>query len=113
MKSNGKYTALEILTAAKVRDPQDAFGFYRVRIGGIAGITRPEHLIKIHGGMQTLSVVVGNEKYELKLEKESEETVISDAAKEVLEAKGREASKAAEELQKAKAEAKKAAEEQK
>lgn len=56
MKS-GKYTAKELTDKAGFKDVK--FGKTRVRIGGIRGIVKPDHLIKINS--EKVEVMVGNE----------------------------------------------------
>ncbi len=86
MKANGKYTALEILQEAGIENPQDVFGKMRVRIAGIAGIVKPNHLITIQSGVEKIDVIVGAEKVGLELE-QSEEKTISSEAKMAIEKK--------------------------
>ena len=108
MKSNTKYTALEILTAAKIVDAGTVFGKMRVRIAGIAGIVTPDHLIKIGPAIKVIDIIVGIKKYEVPVEGVEENFVVTEAAKKVIEAKGKkinEAINARIEAEKAKAEA--------
>ena len=112
MKTNTKYTALEILTAAKIVDAEAVFGKMRVRIAGIAGIVKPDHLIKIQSGTKEIDIIVGVESYKVAFEGDEKEQAVSDAAKVSLEAKGKESTKKAEAHLKAKAEAKAKAQEE-
>ena len=108
MKSNTKYTALEILTAAKVADALSLFGKFRVRIAGIAGIVTPNHLIKIGPSIKVIDIIVGIKKYEVQVEGVEENFVVTEEAKKVLEAKGKKINEAINtriEAEKAKAEA--------
>ena len=112
MKSNAKYTALEILTAAEIVDAPVLFGKVRVRIAGIAGIVKPDHLIKIGPSVKVIDIIVGTEKYEVKIEGVEEEFVVTEEAEKALAAKGIEVTKKNEDRAKAKkAEAEKAKEE--
>jgi hypothetical protein len=84
MITNKKYTALEILKALDLKTfkvgeaeftPEQVFGKVRVMIGGIMGIVKPEHAIRVVSTGK-LEIVVGNEKYELPLEEERIEEVV-------------------------------------
>lgn len=101
MKSNVKVTALEILEAAGVSEAGEVFGKTRVRIGGIAGIVSPDHLVKIQPGVEKIEIIVGVEATTLELEPAGDPE-ISEKAKEALEKRGRAAVKAATKLQEAK-----------
>lgn len=59
LKSNTKYTALEILTDAGIKNAEEKFGKVRVVIGGIMGIVKPYHVIGISDGTKTLEITVG------------------------------------------------------
>ena len=101
---NTKVTALEILQECEIKDAENVFGNMRVRIGGIMGITGPQHLINIPAEATEIEVIVGNEVIDLVLSEGNEENnaeirVISDEAKVVLEAEGKEATEKSEELQ--------------
>jgi hypothetical protein len=104
MKANAKYTALEILVACGVEKPEEKIGKMRVRIAGISGIVKPDHLIKIQAGTEKIDVVVGVDTFELKLEGDNEESVVSDEAKVVIEGKAKELNKLAQEVADKKAE---------
>jgi len=104
MKANAKYTALEILQAAGVPEPEGKIGKVRVRIAGIAGIVKPDRLIRFQAGTEGVEVIVGVESYDLVLEGGGEQTEISEAAHAALEVKGKEATRKSEELQDARAE---------
>lgn len=108
MKANTKYTALEILKEARVPGAEKAFGKVRIRIAGIHGIVKPDHLIRFQPDAKRVEIVVGADSYELKLEKGGKNAHFSDEAVIALEAKGEESTRKSEELQKAKAEARKA-----
>lgn len=102
MKANTKTTVLEILTAAGVEKPEEKLGAVRVRIGGIP--VNKDQLIKVQPGTKTIDVIVGVDKHQVTIEGDEEAFTVSDGAKVMLEAKGAESTKKAEELQKAKAE---------
>ena len=102
MKANTKYTALEILTEAGIEKPEEKIGKMRVRIAGIAGIVKPDHLVKIQSGTEEIDILVGEEAVKVKIDGDQSEQEVSEAAKVALEARGREATKKAEALQKAK-----------
>lgn len=68
MKSNAKYTALEILDAAGFDNASEIFGKVKVRIGGIVGISKPDHKINIPEGTKEVDVIVGRELAVLKIE---------------------------------------------
>lgn len=78
MKSNAKYTALEILRFAGVENPEEVFGNMIVTIAGIQGIIRPDHRITIQSGIKEIEVIVGVEKYVVKTTEDSEERELSD-----------------------------------
>ena len=80
MKSNTKYTALEILTAAKIAGAPDLFGKVRIRIAGIAGIVTPGHLIKIGPSVKVIDIIVGTDKFEVKVEGVEENFVVTENA---------------------------------
>lgn len=103
MKANAKYTALEILQVAGVEKPEEKIGKTRVRIAGVAGIVKPNHLIKIQPETTEIEIIVGIESKKITLEKGEAEPIISKAAKLSIEAKGKEVTKKAEALAKAKA----------
>jgi hypothetical protein len=84
MKTNTKYTALEILKEVGIKKAEEKFGKMRIRIAGIAGIVKPEHLIKIQSETKSIEIVVGDEVLDLKFVGKSKHSVISDSAKEVL-----------------------------
>jgi hypothetical protein len=106
MIANTKYTALEILTAAGIEKPEEKFGKVRVRIGGIHGIVKPDHIIRIPNGTKEVAVLVGVETATIPLE-EGAEAAVSESAQKAIEAKGALATEKAEALAKAKAKAKK------
>ncbi len=110
MKTNTKYTALEILTVAKIADAGAVFGKIRVRIAGIAGIVKPDHLIKIQPGTKEIEIIVGVDSYKLAFEEGEAEQAVSEGAKVALEVKGKESTKKAEAHAKAKVEVKAKAE---
>lgn len=96
----GKYTALEVLQAldqdfefdGQVYEAEEVFGKFRVRINGIAGITKPEHIFRFQPGTEEIKVVVGNETYDLDLDAIDDgvdESTISEGAKQVIEAQGK------------------------
>lgn len=87
MKTNTKYTALEILKEAGIKKPEEQFGKVRIRIAGIAGIVKPDHLIKIQPETKSIEIVVGEEVFNLKFVGKSKHSVISDSAKKVLDTK--------------------------
>lgn len=88
MKANTKYTALEILTAAKVENAAELFGKMRIRIAGIAGIVDLNHLIKIGAGVENIDIILGTDKLQVKIEGAEEEFVVTEEAKNALKAKG-------------------------
>ena len=95
MKANSKYTALELLTEAGVETPQDKFGKVRIVIGGLSGIVNPDHLIRVQPGTKKLSIIVGVDPFEVELEdaEEGADSLISEGARAVLDAKGAEINK--------------------
>jgi len=88
IKSNAKYTALEILTEAGFENPEKLIGKFRVVIGGISGIVKPDHVIRISPETTELEVLAGVEVKTIVIEKEAEEAEVSVGAKEVSEARG-------------------------
>lgn len=93
--ANTKLTALEILTECGVENPADKFGKVRVRIGGIAGINKPDYLINVPPEAKTIEVIVGADIFDLELAKGNKDNsadvpVISEAAREVLDTEGKE-----------------------
>lgn len=104
-----RYTALEVLTAAGVEKPEEYFGKQRVIIGGIRGIVTPDHLVKVQKGSKKLEILAGDKGYQVDIvpQEGDEPVAVSDEAKKVVKVQGEEATKKADELQKAKAEAKK------
>ena len=105
MKANTKYTALEILTEAGIETPEEKIGSMRVRIGGISGIVKPDHLIRIPIGTKEIDIIVGQETVTIPIDSENEEIVISEGAQKAIEAKGVIATENALALAEAKAEA--------
>lgn len=105
--ANTKLTALEVLQECGVENAESIFGTARVRIGGIAGINTPDHLINITPETTNLEVIVAGEVFDLELAKGNKENnadvrVITDAAKVAIENKGKVATAKSEELQKVK-----------
>lgn len=97
---NTKVTALDVLKECGVKTPADKFGKVRVRIGGIAGINRPDYLITIQPETTSLEVIVGSEIYDLELSKGNDESnkdvfEVTADAKGALEVRGAEATKKA------------------
>lgn len=92
IKQTGKYTALEILEEAGVPNAGAVIGTEAVVIGGISGIVKPDHLIRVAGD-QPLDILVGDTPYQLDVEKPSKkelsEGVISNEAKKALDDKGK------------------------
>ena len=88
MKSNTKFTALELLIAAKVEKPEEKFGKGRVRIAGIAGIVKPNHLITLGKDVKKVDLIVGIDNFEIELEGSEEDFVVTEEAKKVLKEKG-------------------------
>lgn len=82
MKNNTIYTAKELLETAGFN--AEVIGKVRVRIGGIAGIVTPEHLINT-GHSEKIDVLVGADLVTLELENQ-EEVVLSEGAKAVKDA---------------------------
>lgn len=104
---NTKITAQEILEECGVENAAEVFGAMRVRIGGIAGINKADHLINITSQTTSLEVIVGGDVYDLELaegnkDDNAEIRTVTDAAKVAIEAKGRVATEKSEELQKVK-----------
>jgi len=95
MKANTKYTALEILTEAGVRNPEEKFGKMRVLIGGITGIVNQDHLINVPDGIKKIDIIVGIEKFSVKINKGGKERIISNNAQEILDDQGKVDSKKA------------------
>lgn len=101
---NTKVTALEILKEIGIKNAEDKFGKIRVRIGGLSGINTPDHLVKIQPNTRAIEVIVGTDVYELNLADGNAQdnkniATVTENAKSVLEKKGVEATKKAEELQ--------------
>lgn len=94
MKANAKYTALEILTAAKIADAAGLFGKVRIRIAGIAGIVAPDHLIKIGADIKVIDIIVGTDKHAVEIEGVEKDFVVTEDAKIALAIKGEKATEA-------------------
>lgn len=71
MKSNTKYTALEILKTAGFKNPNSKFGKYRIVIGGLQGIVDPSKVLRIPSETKELEVVVGIEARLIEIEQEN------------------------------------------
>jgi hypothetical protein len=100
---NTKCTALDILTEAGIKDAESLFGTTRIRIGGIAGIVKPDHLIRIPTETKTLEVIVGNSVHDVKIRQTRIDIPdVTEAAQLVIEEKGRQATAQAKKLQAAK-----------
>jgi hypothetical protein len=112
MNRNSKHTALEILlmidTSFELGDvavpAEDVFGKYRVQIGGISGISNPNHLIRVQASAKSLDVVVGNTRHEVKLGQAVKQTKISDNARVALDERAEEIKARNEKLAELKAE---------
>ena len=105
MKANTKYTALEILTEAGIETPEEKIGSMRVRIGGISGIVKPDHLIRIPTNTKEIDIIVGQETITVPIDSENEEIVVSEGPQAAIEAKGIIATENALAIKEAKAEA--------
>ena len=105
MIANSKYTALEILKAAGVPEPEAKIGKVKVRIGGLS-ISSPTQLIKVQEGVGSFDILVGTETFEVAFDKAGDELAVSEAAKTALEAKGKVSTEKAEAIQAAKVESK-------
>ena len=103
MIANSKYTALEILQAAGVPEPEAKIGKVKVRIGGLS-ISSPTQLIKVQKGVERFDVLVGKEGVEVVFEAAGDKLFISEAAKVALKAKGKASTEKAAAIQEAKAE---------
>jgi len=88
MKANTKYTALEILKEAGYKNAEDKFGKFRVVIGGIMGIVKPDHVVGISEGTKNLEITVGIETKIIKV-LSSKNAEVSDGARETLDNDGR------------------------
>lgn len=88
MKANTKYTALEILTEAGIEKPEEKFGKFRIIIGGILGIVKPDHVIRIQSGVKEIDVVVGIETVTIHVDADSKEATVSEGARIAIDAKG-------------------------
>ena len=116
---NTSHTAQEVIDALGVNPfvlgeqkfaRDEVIGKVRVRIGGIAGITDPEKVVKI-GDDNKVEVIVGNKAYDLKVSTAPKGlNGISEEARGVLDQDGKELTKKFEALQEAKAEARAKAE---
>lgn len=84
MQSNKKYTALEILQEAGFEKPEEKIGKFRVIIGGLQGIVKPDHIIRVSAGTEELEVVVGIEKKIISIEDELAEQANSKEVQKVL-----------------------------
>jgi hypothetical protein len=84
MKANTKYTALELLKEAKIKNPESKFGKVRIMIAGIAGIIKPDHLIKIQPNTKSIDILIGNENVSLKIDGSEKSSCVSKLAKEIL-----------------------------
>jgi hypothetical protein len=100
MKANAKYTALEILKEAGIEKPEEKIGKMRVRIAGIAGIVKPDHLIKIQAETKKIDIIVGQEVKAIEIEGDEAEMIVSEAAKIAIEAEGKILNKKAEPIKK-------------
>ncbi len=102
MKANSRFTALEILTAAGIENPIEKIGKVRVRIAGIAGITKPDHVVRIQPGTTEIDVIVGDQSVVLSLEGDNEEVISSEGSQKAVEARKERLNKQAEAIRKAK-----------
>lgn len=105
--ANSKVTALDILNELGVANAENVFGSARVRIGGIAGINTPGHLINIPAECTKVDVIVGDQYFELELAKgnkddNAEVRTFSENARAALEAEGKVATEGAHKRQAAK-----------
>ena len=87
MKANTKYTALELLTAAKVVKPETLIGKVRVRIGGLP-VNKPDHVINVTPGTTELAVLVGQDDYTIAFDGDEAESAVSAGARASLDAEG-------------------------
>lgn len=78
-----KYTALEVLTAAGVENPESIFGKLGISIGGIV-VNTPNHLINIVGDSK-VNVRVGKESIDIDMPEREE---VSEAVKAAIVEKG-------------------------
>jgi hypothetical protein len=113
--ANSRVTALDILEELGVANAADKIKNVRVRIGGVAGINKPEHLIAIQPEVTHLDVLVGTDFYELELaegnaENNADVKTFSARAMTALKAKGDKSTEQAKQIQKIKAVARKIAE---
>lgn len=105
LQKNTKYTALEILLAAGIEqvtlpaesegaEPKtyfraEIFDKFSVNIGGISGISRPDHIILVSPGTEALTVSVAGETREVELAEEfPEEQQVSEGAQLALKGAG-------------------------
>jgi hypothetical protein len=78
MNANARYTALEILEQAKVENAIEKFGKLRIRIAGIRGIVKPDHVITLQPNTQTIDILVGNDSYTLDIKKSEKTRTVSE-----------------------------------
>lgn len=106
MKSNTKITALEVLQEVAQSfvlegvavAPQDVFGKYSVRIGGIP-VNKADKIIVVQPEVNTLEVVVGMQKFTIDTTLVNDNRLITPAVQELKIVKGEDSTKKAEELQ--------------
>ena len=83
MKNNTKYSAVEIVKEAG-GDPK-AIGAMRVRIGGLP-VNKPDQLIMVQPGVESLEVIIGNEKPAIvKFTAGTDERTVTEEAHKTLE----------------------------
>lgn len=105
MKSNTKYTALEVLTEAGYKEAESIFGKVRVIIGGISGIVRPDYVLNFPVGTTQIDIVVGNTIKKVEISEGEDEPEMSELAKRIKEIEGEQVTQQAEKLNKVKEEA--------
>jgi hypothetical protein len=87
IKANAKYTAKELVDAAGL--DTGVFGEVGIEIGGIKGIVKPDHIIRVTAGTTSLDVRVGDKTVPVEVSGDNEETEISEGARAALDAKGK------------------------
>lgn len=89
IKANVKYTAVELLAIAGIKNPESKFGKAKIRIGGLSGINTPNHIIRVGAEAKEVEVICGDDKVMLTVAEVLPEANVTKNAKAALEEKGR------------------------